>query len=73
MPIARITGQGLVAIGFSVALLWGCVVGERVMVRRAYAERMQVMRDVQLLQRHIRPEPVSVPTFKVHHPRPVAG
>ena len=73
MPMAKITGQGLVAIGFSVALLWGCVVGERVMVRRAYAERMQVMRDVELLQRHVRPEPVSVPSYKRHRTRPVAG
>jgi hypothetical protein len=68
MPIARITGQGLAAIACSVALLWGSFIGERIMVRRAAMERVIVMRDVQLMQRTRRAEPVSAP---VHMPRPV--
>jgi hypothetical protein len=73
MPIAKITGQGLAAIALSVALLWSCLIGERVMVRRASAERALVMRDLQRMQRthlqlHRRSEPVSSP---VHIPRPL--
>jgi hypothetical protein len=72
VPIAKITGQGLAAIALSVALLWGCLISERVMVRRASAERTLVMRDLQRMQRtHLRlnhhSEPVSAP---VHIPRP---
>ena len=62
MPIARITGPGLAAIAIAVALLWGCVIGERVMVRRALAERARILRDIQLLQRRQRAEPVSLPS-----------
>ena len=73
MPIAKITGQGLAAIALSVALLWTCLIGERVIVRRAFAERALVMRDLQRmqrthLQRNHRSEPVSAP---VHIPRPL--
>jgi hypothetical protein len=78
MPIAKITGQGLAAIALSVALLWSCLIGERVLVRRASAERVLVMRDLKRLQRtrlqlnplqpDHRSEPVSAP---LHIPRPV--
>jgi hypothetical protein len=78
MPIAKITGQGLAAIALSVALLWSCLIGERVMVRRASIERTLVMRDLERMQRtHLQPnplqlnhrsEPVSAP---VHIPRRV--
>jgi len=61
MPIAKITGQGLAAIGVSVALLWACVIGQRSMLREAYSERVRVMREVQLLQRRQQPVPVSLP------------
>ena len=68
MPIARITGQGLVAIACAVAVLWGSLIGERIMVYRAAADRIIVMRDLQRLQRNRRSEPVSAP---VHMRRPV--
>ena len=47
MPIAKITGQGLSAIGCAVALLWGSLAAERGMMRRAYAERAAVMRGLE--------------------------
>ena len=68
MPIAKITGQGLAAIGVSVALLWACVIGERAMVQRAYTERAQVLREMERLQRRQRPVPVSLPSHRFHHP-----
>ncbi len=71
VPIAKITGQGLAAIGLSVALLWGCVLGEREMVRQAHLERARVMRDVVRVQhQRQRPIPVFAPTpaFAKHIP-----
>ena len=61
MPIARITGQGLAAIALCVALLWACFIGERLMVRRALAQRAQLMRELHQMQRDHRTEPVSAP------------
>jgi len=59
MPIAKITGQGLCAIACSVALLWSCVIGERLMLHNAATERVKVMREMQQLQQQ--PRPVNVP------------
>jgi hypothetical protein len=62
MPIGKITGQGLSAIAFSVALLWTCLVGERVTWRNANAQRIRALREIeQLRQRFRRPTPVSAP------------
>ena len=62
MPIARITGQGLAAIAFSVALLWACFIGERLTVRHALAQRAQLMRELHQMQRERHAQPVSVPS-----------
>jgi hypothetical protein len=61
MPVAKITGQGLFAIACSVALLWGCLVGEQVMLRRATTERVKVFHQMERLQHKPRPTPVSTP------------
>jgi len=61
MPIAKITGQGLLAMACSVALLWGCVIGERVMWRNADSRRVRVFREMEQLQKNPHPAPVSVP------------
>ena len=61
MPIAKITGQGLCAIGLSVALLWGCLLGERLMLRRAATERVRVLREIKQLRRQPRTIPVRLP------------
>jgi hypothetical protein len=60
MPVAKITGQGLWAIAFSVVLLWSCLFGERLMLRHADAERVRVMQDIRQLQRR-RAFPVTAP------------
>ena len=75
MPIIRITGQGLSAIALSVALLWGCLIGERVAAQQAYSERARVMRDIMRLRRRERPQPVSAPAPLIipHRPRVSAG
>jgi hypothetical protein len=45
MPIARISTEGLAAIALSVVALWGFVIGQRTLAERAYAERVQVLRN----------------------------
>jgi len=61
MPMAKITGRGLCAIACSVALLWGCLIGERVIRRNAAAERIEVLRQMEKLQRNPHPRPVGAP------------
>ena len=62
MPIVRITRQGLAAIALSVILLWACFIGVRLTVRDARAQRANLMRELQQLQREHRTIPVSDPT-----------
>ena len=67
MPIAKITGQGLAAIALSVALLWACFIGERLLVRQTLKRQAQVMRELHRMQRDHRAEPVDSPS--PHEPR----
>ena len=67
MPIAKITGQGLAAIALSVALLWACFIGERLLVRQTLKRQAQVMRQLHQIQRDHRAEPVNSP--EPHSPR----
>ena len=74
MPIVKITGQGLSAIALSVALLWGCVIGERLTARRAFLERAKVLRDISRMRRRQPTQPVSAPApFIPHRARATAG
>jgi hypothetical protein len=57
MPTAKITGQGLFAIALSVALLWGCLIGERLMLRNAASRRERVLHQIEQLQRKAHPIP----------------
>ncbi|HUK19576.1 MAG TPA: hypothetical protein VLW65_24310 [Bryobacteraceae bacterium] len=61
MPVVKITGQGLSAIALSVALLWGLLIGERSVARRANAGRAQALEELHRLRRRVAPQPVSVP------------
>ena len=74
MPIAKITGQGLAAIALSVALLWGCFIGERLIVRNALDQRAQLMRELHRMQRDRQAQPVSAPAPMAHRsPRVTVG
>lgn len=74
MPIAKITGQGLAAIGLSVALLWACLIGERLLLSQTLAERAQVMRELHQMQRDRGTQPVSTPAHRSSHtPRVAVG
>ena len=61
MPVAKITGQGLFAIACSVALLWGCLIGEQAMLHHAASERVKAFREMERLQRKLRPAPANSP------------
>jgi hypothetical protein len=61
MPIAKITGQGLAAIAFSVALLWACFIGERLLVRQSIEQRAELMRELRQMRHDRRAQPVSAP------------
>ena len=67
MTIAQITGKGLAAIALSVAVLWGCFIGERLIVRNALAQRAQVIRELHQMQRDRRTQPVSAPAPHDRH------
>jgi len=73
MPVAKITGWGLSAIALVVALLWGCIILDRVTAQRAFSERAKVLRDISRMQRRQRPQPVSAPApFAIPHRARVA-
>ena len=69
MAVAKITGQGLLAIACSVALLWGCIIGERVMLSSAASRRIRVLREMEQLQRNSPPVPAITPMPSAARPR----
>ena len=68
MAIAKITREGLVAIAVLVAILWGCILAERILTRNTTMETYRVMRQIRYLKfkRHI--EPASQPAAKPPSP-----
>ncbi len=64
MPIVKITGPGLSAIGLSVALLWGCLISERLITRHAVRERTRVVRELEQMRLERQATPVSVPILR---------
>lgn len=74
MAVAKITGQGLTAIAVSVGLLWGCLVGERLIVRQANAEASRTMYELRVMKLRRDTQPVAVPGLKIPRPsRPFVG
>lgn len=74
VTIARITTPGLTAMAASVALLWGCLIGERVILQRAVTERNQVLREMRVLRERQRAEPTTDPVpLLPHHSRTARG
>jgi hypothetical protein len=75
MAIAKITREGLVSIAVLVAILWGCILGERILTRNTSLETYRVMRQIRYLKlkRHI--EPASQPAANPPSPSlgPVVG
>jgi hypothetical protein len=73
MALSGITRQGLACMALSVALLWGCLLGERAILHRANLEQARALRNMQSL-RNRQAQPVSVPTPRIRGPfRPTVG
>ena len=68
MNIVKITRPGLAGMAISVALLWGCLIGERYVVRRAGMERARALYNMERLRRERLPQPVSAPGPRLPHP-----
>ena len=66
MAIMKITGAGLASIAILVAMLWGCILGEHLIVQRANRELASAMSEIRTLQKR-RVVPVSTP--RTRHPR----
>jgi hypothetical protein len=75
MAIAKITREGLVAIAVLVAILWGCILAERILTRNATMETYRVMRKIRYLKfkRHIEPASRPVPAPPLPSLGPVVG
>jgi hypothetical protein len=69
VSVAKITGQGLTSIAILVALLWTCLICQRVTLRRANAGAEQVMRAMRELQMKNRRQPAAAPAPPPHRPR----
>jgi hypothetical protein len=68
MSIGKITRPGLAGMAISVALLWGCLIGERVVVREATIVRARALYNIERLRRGRQPQPVSAPRPRLPHP-----
>ena len=75
MPVAKITREGLVTIAVLVAILWGCILGERILTRNTTLETYRVMRQIRYLKfkRRIEPAAQPAPAAPVPSLGPVVG
>jgi hypothetical protein len=69
VSVAKITGQGLTSIAILVVLLWTCLIGQRVILGRANADAVQVMRAMRDLRSKSRRQPASAPVRPTHRRR----
>ena len=74
MTVAKITTPGLAAMGICVAMLWSCLIGERVLTQRAAREQARILHEIHLLRQRQSEQPVDVPLpHGRRHSRPVQG
>ncbi len=69
MTLTKITGSGIVALGMCVTVLWGCLIGERLMVQRGATEQARALHDLEVLRQQLRTPPVSAPILRRSHRR----
>jgi len=72
MVLARISGAGLISIATLVAMLWACILGEHLIVRRANREFNQAMLELRQMQLKKQAVPASLPAAP-HPTRPSLG
>jgi len=66
MAIAAITKEGLAAIAILVAILWGCLVSERLTVQRANQEMGRVLREMHRPTPAAWPQRLTLPARPAH-------
>jgi hypothetical protein len=72
MMLARISRAGLTSIAALVAILWACILGEHLIVKRANREFSRAMIEIRLLQVKKHTVPASLPAAP-HRVRPSIG
>ena len=73
MPVMKITRQGLCSIAVLTALLWGCIVVERLTVLRARANAYHALDEIHSLQLKRRLIPVTAPESRPDSQRSAIG
>ena len=75
MAIAKITTSGLSSIAVLVLLLWGCIVGEHLVIKHANREFSSALREIRTLQMKKRAEPAAAPAqrWKARPVNPAIG
>jgi hypothetical protein len=68
VPLLGITNRGLLTIAVLVSILWGCILAERAIVRRAYEETRHALRNT----RHTIPAKADGATPRPQRPAPAA-
>ena len=62
MALTKISRTGLVSIAILVAILWGCIVSERYLLRNSKMDTYRALRDMRYLKFKRRVEPASRPS-----------
>jgi hypothetical protein len=73
MPVMKITRQGLCSIAVLTAVLWGCIVLERLTVLRSRANAYHALDQIHRLQLKKRLIPVAAPELRHDSQRPAIG
>jgi hypothetical protein len=76
MALARITRPGLILIAILVAILWGCILGERYLSRNNKMDQYRALRDIRYMKFKRRVEPATQPlrpAVPASSTRPVVG
>jgi hypothetical protein len=73
MALAKITRPGLVSIAVLVAILWGCIITERYLLRDSKMETYRALRNIRYLKFKQRVEPASQPLQPSTPPASLAG
>lgn len=73
MPVMKITRQGLFLIAVLTALLWGCIVVERLTIVRARANAYHALDQIHILQLKKHLVPVAAPESRPDPQRPAIG
>ena len=63
MPLMKITGQGLCSIAALTAILWGCLIVERLTIASARAEGNRALEQIRALQVKKGIFPAAAPAF----------